>query len=231
MIYRSDLVKVGKYISKLRKRKGYTQKTLGELLDVSDKTISKWEQGSIAPDITILKQLASVLDSDVDELLEGEEKDSNKVINTQINNKSNGKYLIAFIIGFVLGAMILFFVQRFYRVDYKTISVSEELTIDGFIVSTNSKYEVVINNILCNYNELGTMEDIYVKDAEIMIESDDDILFEKKYSYEEKVSIRDYLSSVNIIVEIDKKYSKKDIYIEIKIYDNITEGYTYKYKL
>ena len=231
MIYRSDLVKVGKYISKLRKRKGYTQKTLGELLDVSDKTISKWEQGSIAPDITILKQLASVLDSDVDELLEGEEKDSNKVINTQLNNKSNGKYLIAFIIGFVLGAMILFFVQRFYRVDYKTISVSEELTIDGFIVSTNSKYEVVINNILCNYNELGTMEDIYVKDAEIMIESDDDILFEKKYSYEEKVSIRDYLSSVNIIVEVDKKYNNKDIYIEIKIYDNITEGYTYKYKL
>ena len=49
-----DMVKMGKHIAELRKRKGYTQKKLGEILDISDKTISKWELGFIAPDITLI---------------------------------------------------------------------------------------------------------------------------------------------------------------------------------
>ena len=71
---RSNMAKMGKYIAKLRKAKGYTQKELSELLDVSDKTISKWERGDIAPDITILRTLAKELDSTVDDILCGEEK-------------------------------------------------------------------------------------------------------------------------------------------------------------
>ena len=45
---RSNMSKMGKHIAELRKSKGYTQKTLGDILDVSDKTVSKWEKGIIA---------------------------------------------------------------------------------------------------------------------------------------------------------------------------------------
>ena len=60
MSSRTDLVKMGKHIQEARKNKKYTQKELGEIIDVSHKTISKWEQGHIAPDITILKSSFAV---------------------------------------------------------------------------------------------------------------------------------------------------------------------------
>lgn len=40
-----DQIKIGKFISKERKSKGYTQKQLADILGISDKTISKWECG------------------------------------------------------------------------------------------------------------------------------------------------------------------------------------------
>ena len=66
---RSNMAKMGKYIAKLRKNKGYTQKALGELLDVSDKTISKWEQGLSVPDSELLVSLSDALDTPVSTLL------------------------------------------------------------------------------------------------------------------------------------------------------------------
>lgn len=58
MNYRTDLTVMGKNIAKYRKNKKLTQKKLGEIIDVSDKSISKWENGNIAPDITLLVPLA-----------------------------------------------------------------------------------------------------------------------------------------------------------------------------
>ena len=74
-----DSKKIGKVIAKRRKEKGMTQGELAERLSVSNKTISKWETGAGLPDISILVDLASVLDISVDDLLKGKE---NKVQNT-----------------------------------------------------------------------------------------------------------------------------------------------------
>lgn len=40
-----DQIKIGRFIAKERKRKGYTQKQLADIIGISDKTISKWECG------------------------------------------------------------------------------------------------------------------------------------------------------------------------------------------
>ena len=74
-----DSKKIGKVIAKRRKEKRMTQGELAERLSVSNKTISKWETGAGLPDISILVDLASVLDISVDDLLKGKE---NKVQNT-----------------------------------------------------------------------------------------------------------------------------------------------------
>ena len=73
-----DSKKIGKVIAKRRKEKGMTQGELAERLSVSNKTISKWETGVGLPDISILVDLASILDISVDDLLKGKE---NKVQN------------------------------------------------------------------------------------------------------------------------------------------------------
>lgn len=55
-----------------RKRKGMTQSALAELLSYTDKSVSKWERAEGMPDALVLKQLATLYDVTVDDLLGGE---------------------------------------------------------------------------------------------------------------------------------------------------------------
>lgn len=56
-----DLIKSGKFIYGLRKRKGMTQKQVADRLGVLPKTVSKWETGHGFPDISIISDLADIL--------------------------------------------------------------------------------------------------------------------------------------------------------------------------
>ena len=67
-----DQIKIGKFIAEERKRKGYTQKQLSERLEISDKTISKWERGNGFPEVSLLLPLCNELEITVNELLSGE---------------------------------------------------------------------------------------------------------------------------------------------------------------
>lgn len=69
-----DTQKVGKQIATLRKAKRLTQSELGERLGVSFQAVSKWERGETLPDITILPDLAKVLETTVDFILSGSDK-------------------------------------------------------------------------------------------------------------------------------------------------------------
>ena len=51
--------KIGEFIQQSRKAKGLTQKDLGDQIGVSDKTISKWENGNSVPDTSILNELCA----------------------------------------------------------------------------------------------------------------------------------------------------------------------------
>lgn len=67
-----DQVVIGKFIASERKRKGYTQRQLADILEISDKTISKWERGNGFPEVSLLLPLCNELDITVNELLCGE---------------------------------------------------------------------------------------------------------------------------------------------------------------
>lgn len=91
-----DSKKIGKLIAKRRKEKRMTQGELAERLSVSNKTISKWETGAGLPDISILVDLASVLDISVDDLLRGKENEVQSALyekNFLIKKKYYKKYL------------------------------------------------------------------------------------------------------------------------------------------
>ena len=66
--------KVAEQISLLRKAKGLTQSELGERLGVSFQAVSKWERGETLPDTLLLPDLAKVLETSVDYILSGGEK-------------------------------------------------------------------------------------------------------------------------------------------------------------
>ena len=69
-----DQKKVGGFLKELRKEKGITQEKLAEKLNVSARSISRWETGSNMPDISLLVDIADFYDVDVREIIEGEKK-------------------------------------------------------------------------------------------------------------------------------------------------------------
>lgn len=74
--------KFGAFVAERRKALGLTQKELGDLLFVSDKTVSKWERGASLPNIALLQPLAEVLNVSVTALLNGEELTSSQTLAT-----------------------------------------------------------------------------------------------------------------------------------------------------
>lgn len=67
-----DNAKVGQLIFQLRKEKGLTQQQLADYLHVSNKTISKWECGKGAPEVSLWEELSAILGADILKLLQGE---------------------------------------------------------------------------------------------------------------------------------------------------------------
>ena len=68
-----DAKKVGEQIATLRKAKGLTQSELGERLNISYQAVSKWERAESMPDISVLVELASALETTTDNILNGGE--------------------------------------------------------------------------------------------------------------------------------------------------------------
>lgn len=67
-----DCAKVGNLIRLLRREAGLTQNALAEQLGISDRTVSKWENGRGAPDVTLLRGLSEALKVNIEEILRGE---------------------------------------------------------------------------------------------------------------------------------------------------------------
>lgn len=73
-----DKYKVGNFIPSLRKEKSISQGQLGLLLGVTNKAISKWENGNNQPEVEMLYRLSEVLGVSVDELVHGERENKGK---------------------------------------------------------------------------------------------------------------------------------------------------------
>lgn len=86
-----DNEKIGKYIASLRKEMKLTQQQLADKLKITNKAISKWENGQGLPDISILPNLAEILNTTVDEILNGENSGNN---NDKSHDNEISKYII-----------------------------------------------------------------------------------------------------------------------------------------
>lgn len=79
---------IGKFISALRKAEGMTQKDLAEKLNVSDKSVSRWERDEGAPDISMIPVIAEIFGVTCDELLRGERKPAAERVEAAPEEKS-----------------------------------------------------------------------------------------------------------------------------------------------
>ncbi|MDD3429321.1 MAG: helix-turn-helix domain-containing protein [Oscillospiraceae bacterium] len=67
-----DTIRTGKFIAEMRKEQKLTQRQLAQQLNISDKTISKWECGNGMPEVSLMLPLCNILHINVNELLSGE---------------------------------------------------------------------------------------------------------------------------------------------------------------
>ena len=70
-------IKVGSFLKTLRKEKNLTQEALAEKLNVSNRTVSRWETGSNMPDIGMLVEIADFYEVSIPEIINGERKSEN----------------------------------------------------------------------------------------------------------------------------------------------------------
>ena len=69
--------KIGSFLKELRKEMGITQEEFAEKLDVSSRTISRWETGANMPDISLLVNIAEIFNVSIPEIINGERKSEN----------------------------------------------------------------------------------------------------------------------------------------------------------
>ena len=98
----TDSKEIGRFIAECRKEKNLTQKVLGEKLNVSDRAVSKWENGRSFPDVAIVEQLCGELGISLSELLAGKrieeenyQKETEKMLIASISNAQLYGYQIA----------------------------------------------------------------------------------------------------------------------------------------
>ena len=66
-----DQIKIGKFIQERRKEKRLTQSELAEKLDVTDRAVSKWENGNCIPDVSNIQELCKILNITINDLFSG----------------------------------------------------------------------------------------------------------------------------------------------------------------
>lgn len=84
-----DQQKVGKFLKSLRSEKQITQTELAEILGVSNRSISRWENRVTMPDFDLVIELAKYYDVEIGEILEGNRKEKSDEI--KINNEDSVK--------------------------------------------------------------------------------------------------------------------------------------------
>ena len=193
--------KIGKLIKKIRKDKGLTQQDLADLLNLSHKTISKWECGKGCPDISILNELCNILGISVTELLNGELgkfKNLPSYTTIIINNKTKK----------------LFSLLESY--DYKEI----EALLSGNIDISNRELEkYTIKEFI---NRLKTLEDIGVVFEDINY---DNSSYGDTVYYNISISYQNVLYELKYNMRYDKEIGKYIFVIYAPTHDGDKEIY------
>lgn len=214
-----DQIKIGKFISSLRKEKGYTQQDLADKLNVSNKSISRWENGKTMPDLSIIPDLCKVLGISINELFCGERLASdeyqkkfeeNIIINMDLLKKKIKKIskilVLTILVMFVLvfGGLLLFICYKEYT--YTKVDIS-----DNNIETKVCRFKEYISLELSTKDHTAFLYDLdYNEDKKIYI-------IDKVYKYIDDNNMKDIVSASSVLLENDIKqikYKDKIIYSE-----------------
>lgn len=202
----------GKTLAKLRKDRKLTQQELADLLNVTNKTISKWETNTTAPDIDTLKRISQVLKVPVDVLL-----GNSKLTVTDSHNKHKltKKKLILLISLLLVSLFFIYYLIANFILNtksYSLISGDERFTIEGNITVDNKQYYLSL--IVKGIND-ELFEDQIINNAEYSIIINDKIIYNNgdisSTTLTDNQSLSKYISKISINHNDKKSKYLKDV--------------------
>lgn len=194
---RISIPELGKRISHFRKKKLLTQKELGNRLDISDKTISKWEKGTVAPDITILESLAKVLEVKLDDLL---------VVNNEEIKIKRKRTISSSLILIFLFVVISFSGFSYYKendnnkwIAHELVSLNDQYIVEGYLLINDMESRIVFTRLAYKFDSFEVGEVRF------------DAFCDEKNIYHDNIISNDV---ININDFLFKTSSKKDIKLD-----------------
>lgn len=217
--------KLGAFIADLRVKKNLTQLQLGDAVGVNKGTVSRWENGSYAPDIFRLMKLASVLDVTVNDLLCGEILEEDSTIDNdeatlngiQMYANSVKSKCIKFF-GIALLFLIFLFIFIFVVKEHSKWNVfslkssSDVISCSGQVVYNNKKSIFSLKNINYIADDFGSDDEPKANKVSIYVYSGEKKIFERSYNSLEKKYIHEYVDYINFTFEKNYKVELDDIY-------------------
>lgn len=209
-----NLDKIGLFIMKLRKEKGFTQNELGNMLNISGKAVSKWERGICAPDISLINDLSNVLGISPTELLAGKKLniDADKikkgplenlilVIIKVLNKNKIIKTLAIFvfiIISFIVTFSIIYTISNYNRCStYNLYSNNYDFEVDGIIIINNKNSFIMLNKI--RYINFNNKQDTFIDNIKVILKiGNNNFLIEEKNF--ERTRMREILNNITIYI-------------------------------
>ena len=243
MVYMNQ-EKIGKFIMFLRREKKLTQAQLAEILNVSDKTVSKWERGICLPEMNAIDSMIKFFDISLMEFYAGEKNKvlSNQLVNettknvVELSNKTQRKkykkVLLFIMISFLIIVLIItsiFMINTYGKYsEYRIISSSDKYSADGSIMVAKEKSYITLLNINIIDDELSNIRahsfEYELSLDDILIEKNGDIYSNIQSDY---MSLSYYLKTISIYINHDlsnmiyrKKINEQILLLKIKYLDN-----------
>lgn len=217
-------------IYRIRQERKLTQKEIGDIIGVSDRTISKWENGTTVPDLCQIRNICKKLEISPSLLIKSEKKLSDNITNLRreigkiLNYILHNIFLITFILVFML--LLLYFINNYnsikiYDLKYNSENISFE---NGYLFKTKVTNILIINDIKINkikYNPIDTKVKLYT-----LVNGDKKIIYTSEnlnnIYIEENKSGSDLLSK-DVIESI-----KQNLYLLIETKDENNNEYNYE---
>ena len=217
-------------IYRIRQERKLTQKEIGDIIGVSDRTISKWENGTTVPDLCQIRNICKKLEISPSLLIKSEKKLSDNITNLRrnmgkiLNYILHNIFLITFILVFML--LLLYFINNYNSIKIYDLKYDSENVImkHGHFFQTKSVNILTIENISLNkikYNPIDTKVKLYT-----LVNGDKKIIYTSEnlnnIYIEENKSGADLLSK-DVIESI-----KQNLYLLIETKDENNNEYNYE---
>jgi len=215
-----DQVKIGKFISSLRKEKGYTQEQLAEKLNVSNKSISRWENGNTMPDLSLIPKLCEILVISINELLCGErieideyqkKLEENIIINMDLLKKKINMFAKRFMF-IIVGIFILLVIGIFTFIGYKELTYTKIYLDDNNVQISACKEKDNLGFTISTKDETPFMFNSHYD------EETKTYVIENLFRYLDKDNLKDVVPTTTVLFDKEDKI-EKIVYKDKVIYE------------